>query len=115
MDTKALEKIKASIGKIPEFKTTLTKGYGLAQLSFKAKHSPNYSYRIIWGEKSGEYTYISDLFPENPYSYGGDPYGARIAKDKIAVSLEENKTYYLRIVCYSKGKPFEISDEVCFC
>lgn len=113
-DTKALEKIKASLGKVPEFKTTLTRGYGLAQLSFKAKHSPNYSYRIIWGERSGEYAYISDLFPENPYSYGGDPYGARIAKDKIAVSLEENKTYYLRIVCLCKGKPFEISDEVRF-
>lgn len=114
MDVKALEKIKASLGKVPEFKTNLTRGYGLAQLSFKAKHSPNYSYRIIWGEQSGEYAYISDLFPENPYSYGGDPYGARIAKDKIAVSLEENKTYYLRIVCLCKGKPFEISDEVRF-
>ena len=113
-DIKTIEKIKTSLGKVPEFKTSMTRGYGLAQLSFKAKHSPNYSYRIIWGEQSGVYTDISALFSENPYSYGGDPYGARIAKDKIAVSLEDDKTYYLRISCFFKGKIYEISNEVRF-
>lgn len=113
-DIKTIEKIKNSLGKVPEFKTSMTRGYGLAQLSFKAKHSPNYSYRIIWGEQSGVYTDISALFSENPYSYGGDPYGARIAKDKIAVSLEDDKTYYLRISCFFKGKIYEISNEVRF-
>ena len=113
-DLQALEKINAALGKVPEFMTDLTRGCGMAQLSFEAKHSPNYSYRIIWGEKSGEYTDVSEKFEENPYSYGGDPYGARIKKDKIAVSLDENKTHYLRIARLYKGKPSAISQEVCF-
>lgn len=113
-DEELLEKINLSLERTPKFRTELTRGYAMAQLSFEAKHSPNYSYCIVWGEKRGEYTEISDLFPENPYSCGGDPYGARIVKDKIAVSLDNDKTYYLRLVCLCKGRVSEISDEVTF-
>lgn len=113
-DKKELDKICSAIGYAAEFETRITKAHGMAQLSFRQMHSKHYTYRIIWGEESGKYENISALFKANPYAYSSDPYGQRIEMDKIAVSLDECKTYYLRIACLFKGDVREISKEVCF-
>lgn len=109
-----LKYINCNLMNVPVVNSKINIAHGVAQLTFKVNENSNYKYYIIYGTESGVYTDISEKISENAYIHSGDPYGARIEYDKSAVSLDNNKIYYLRIAYMLDGDLKKISEELIF-
>lgn len=106
-----ISEILSAAGKVPSFVSKAYTGYGVAQLSYPVVKGATYA--VIYGE-NGKYIEAVSGIRNNPYIFGGDEYGKRIAEDKYAVNIVNGRAYSARVAVIKGDKIVAVSDETVF-